>query len=113
MRQKPKKSVQKSVHKSVHHAVRDAVHHDEDEHLDGVDIAVDAIAPTSALNSNVLVLNRFYQAIRIVNVRRAFAMLCKDLAEVIHIDVAADGSQQWSNLDFSSWQEMSELRREF
>lgn len=72
-----------------------------------------AVAPASALGSNVLVLNRFYQAIRIVNCRRAFALLCKELAEVIHIEPTADGGQTWSNLDFSSWQEMSELRREF
>lgn len=69
--------------------------------------------PPSALNANVLVLNRFYQAIRIVNVRRAFTLLCKDLAEVIHIEAAADGGQQWLNLDFLSWREMSELKREF
>ena len=61
----------------------------------------------------MLVLNRFYQAIRIVNCRRAFALLCKELAEVIHIEPTPDGGQSWSNLDFSSWQEMSELRREF
>ena len=67
----------------------------------------------SALHANVLVLNRFYQAIRIVNVRRAFTLLCKDLAEVIHIEQAPDGSQQWSNLDFSSWRDMSELKLEF
>jgi 5-methylcytosine-specific restriction endonuclease McrA len=65
------------------------------------------------LSANVLVLNRFYQAIRIINVRRAFAMLCKDLAEVIHIDTAADGNVQWLNMDFSSWQELSELRAQF
>lgn len=74
------------------------------------------IPPTqiaSALNANVLVLNRFYQAIRIVNVRRAFTLLCKDLAEVIHIEPAADGGQQWLNLDFANWREMSELKLEF
>src|SRR5690606_25203411 len=78
----------------------------------GIDAnAVDPrLVVASALNQNVLVLNRFYQAIRIVNVRRAFTMLCKDLAEVIHIEPAADGSQVWTNLDFSSWQELSELR---
>lgn len=70
-------------------------------------------APGSALGSNVLVLNRHYQALRIVNCRRAFALLCKDLAEVIHIEPAADGSQSWSNLNFSSWQELSELRHAF
>ena len=102
MRQK-----QKQNQHANHHA------HEADDYLDGVDIAAAGAIVASALNSNVLVLNRFYQAIRIVNVRRAFSMLCKDLAEVIHIDVAADGSQQWSNLNFCSWQELSELRREY
>ena len=43
----------------------------------------------SALNANVLVLNKFYQAIRVINVRRAFSLLCRDLAEVIHIGAVA------------------------
>ena len=33
-----------------------------------------------ALSANVLVLNRFYQAIRVINVRRAFSLLCRELA---------------------------------
>jgi 5-methylcytosine-specific restriction endonuclease McrA len=65
----------------------------------------------SPLNANVLVLNRFYQAIRVVNVRRAFSMLCRDLAEVIHIE-AVEGSA-WQNLNFDSWQELSELKHAF
>jgi len=74
--------------------------------------AAEAVA--SALSANVLVLNRYYQAIRIVNVRRAFSMLCRDLAEVIHIEPAADGvGQQWMNLDFGSWQELSDLKRAY
>jgi hypothetical protein len=67
----------------------------------------------SSLSANVLVLNRFYQAIRVVNVRRAFSLLCRDLAEVIHIEARDDGSNVWQNLDFSSWQEMSELKNQF
>ena len=34
----------------------------------------------------MLVLNRFYQAIRVINVKRAFSLLCKELAEVVHIE---------------------------
>jgi len=71
-------------------------------------------ASASALNANVLVLNRVYQAIRVVNVRRAFSLLCRDLAEVIHIEQAADGSvSRWQNLDFSEWQELSQLKASF
>ena len=34
-------------------------------------------AGVAALSANVLVLNKFYQAIRVVNVRRAFSLLCR------------------------------------
>jgi len=34
-------------------------------------------AGVTALNANVLVLNKFYQAIRVINVRRAFSLLCR------------------------------------
>src|SRR3954468_20210153 len=56
-----------------------------------------------ALNANVLVLNRFYQAIRVVNVRRAFSLLCRDLAEVVHIETDSAGQSKWHNLDFTEW----------
>ena len=67
----------------------------------------------SALNANVLVLNKHYQAIRVINVRRAFAMLCKELAEVVHIDTDAAGQSRWTNLDFGEWAELSQLKAEF
>jgi 5-methylcytosine-specific restriction endonuclease McrA len=68
----------------------------------------------SALNANVLVLNRYYQAIRVINVRRAFSLLCKELAEVVHIEAdEATGQTRWQNLDFSEWTELSQLKREF
>src|ERR1700689_1832708 len=67
-----------------------------------------------ALNANVLVLNKFYQAIRVINVRRAFSMLCRDLAEVVHIETdASTGHSTWQNFDFASWQELSLLKKEF
>src|SRR5688572_20103920 len=62
---------------------------------------------TSALAASVLVLNRQYVAVHVVNVRRAFALLCKELAEVIHLE---DG--QFANYDFNAWLEMCELRAE-
>ncbi|HRK32271.1 MAG TPA: HNH endonuclease [Tepidisphaeraceae bacterium] len=67
----------------------------------------------SALSANVLVLNKFYQAIRVINVKRAFSLLCKDLAEVIHIETDAQGKSQWLNLNFGGWQELSELKQKF
>lgn len=65
-------------------------------------------ANASALNSSVLVLNRQYRAIHVVDVKRAFGLLMRELAEVIHIE---DGV--YANYDFTSWQEISALRAEF
>src|SRR5436189_3245006 len=71
------------------------------------------MALSSALSANVLVLNKFYQAIRVVNVRRAFSLLCKQMAEVVHIETDAQGQSKWQNFNFESWQEVSALKREF
>ena len=68
---------------------------------------------TPALGANVLVLNKFYQAIRVINVRRAFSLLCRDLAEVIHMEPVASGESRWQNLNFSGWQELSQFKAEF
>jgi len=65
-------------------------------------------AEASGLNSSVLVLNRHYMAVHVVNVRRAFGLLVNQLAEVIHIE---DG--QFSNHDFDSWRAVSEARASF
>lgn len=59
------------------------------------------------LLSSVLVLNRSYVAVRVVNVRRAFVMLFRDAAEVIHIE---DGA--YANFDFASWCQWSAFSRE-
>jgi len=60
------------------------------------------------LNAQVLVLNKMWMAIRVVDARRAFSLLCKDLAEVIRVD---DGS--YATHDFASWTELSEMREDF
>ena len=62
----------------------------------------------SALESNVLALNRLYLAIHVMSAKRAFCLLCKGLAEVIDTQ---DGA--FVNYDFSSWQEVSEYRKLF
>lgn len=62
----------------------------------------------SALSCNVLVLNRHYMAIHVINVKRAFSLLCRGLAEVLHVE---DG--QYQNYDFDTWLEVSEFKREF
>ena len=65
-------------------------------------------AEPSALSASVLVLNRQYMAVHVVNVRRAFSLLVNCLAEVIHIE-----NGQYANYDFQSWREISELRAAF
>ena len=57
---------------------------------------------------SVLVLNRLYMAVHVVNVRRAIALLFRELAEVIHIEAG-----RYVNYDFLSWREISQLKLEF
>ncbi len=71
------------------------------------------LALPSSLAANVLVLNKYYQAIRVINVRRAFSMLCREMAEVIHIETDDVGKSKWQTFDFEEWQELSLLRQEF
>ncbi len=67
-----------------------------------------AMAHSAALEASVLVLNRQYMAIHVVDVKRAFGLLLRELAEVIHIE---DG--QYGNYDFDSWRDVSQLQAEF
>jgi 5-methylcytosine-specific restriction endonuclease McrA len=63
---------------------------------------------TSVLDEKVLVLNRLYAAVRVVSARRAFTLLCKQVAEVIAIE---DG--HYRNYDLASWSQIAELQRQF
>jgi 5-methylcytosine-specific restriction endonuclease McrA len=65
-------------------------------------------AAVSPLSASVLVLNRLYMAVHVVSVRRAFGLLFRELAEVIHVEEG-----QYANYDFHSWREISELRAAF
>ena len=65
-------------------------------------------ANVSPLHCNVLLLNRHYAALRVVSARRAFSLLFRDLAEVVHVE---DG--QYLSYDFNSWVEVSQARRRF
>ncbi len=62
----------------------------------------------SALEASVLVLNKLFMAVHVISVRRAFVLLCKDLAEVV---TEEDG--QFLTYDFASWREVSEFRLNF
>jgi 5-methylcytosine-specific restriction endonuclease McrA len=66
-----------------------------------------AVVASNPLQSSVLVLNRFYLAVHVINVRRAFGLLCRDLAEVVHFDEG-----RFSSYSFNAWREFSELRME-
>lgn len=60
---------------------------------------------SDALASSVLVLNRLYVAVHVIGVRRAFSLLCRELAEVIHCDEG-----RFANYDFEAWREFCDLR---
>jgi 5-methylcytosine-specific restriction endonuclease McrA len=66
------------------------------------------VAATDALGASVLVLNRFYMAVHVINVRRAFTLLFRELAEVVHLEQG-----QYANYNFDSWREISELKANF
>jgi 5-methylcytosine-specific restriction endonuclease McrA len=59
----------------------------------------------SPLDASVLVLNKLFMAVHVISVRRAFILLCKELAEVVSLE---DG--QFATYDFASWREISEYR---
>jgi 5-methylcytosine-specific restriction endonuclease McrA len=62
----------------------------------------------TGLDSKVLVLNKLYMAMRVVSARRAFILLAKELAEVVHVE---DG--RYLNYDFESWRDIAALQKEF
>lgn len=62
----------------------------------------------SGLTAKVLVLNRLYMALRVIPAKRAFSLVCRDLAEIIHVEEG-----QYHAFDFNSWTEVSEFRQQF
>ena len=69
-----------------------------------------------SLDVPVLLLNKHYAALRVITARRAFSLLCKELAEVVHVEgeagVVGVGSATFSNYDFAQWLEVSALQHE-
>ena len=61
--------------------------------------------PSTALQASVLVLNRLYMAVHVIGVRRAFGLLCRELAEVIHHE-----ERTFANYNFDAWRDVSSLR---
>jgi 5-methylcytosine-specific restriction endonuclease McrA len=69
---------------------------------------ISAARPADPLSASVLVLNRFYMALRVVSIRRAFVLLYKRLAEVVSVE-----DDSFATYDFHTWTELSEYKREF
>ena len=63
---------------------------------------------TDVLTDTVLVLNRGYSPIAITSVKRAIHKIANARAEIITVENGA-----YCNYDFTSWAEVSELKREF
>jgi 5-methylcytosine-specific restriction endonuclease McrA len=57
----------------------------------------------NVLNTNVLVLNKLYIALKVISVRRAFIFLAKDYAEVIH-----KSNERFEGYRFHHWIEQSQ-----
>ena len=63
---------------------------------------------SSPLEASVLVLNKLVMAVHIISVRRAFCLLCKDLAEVVSLEEG-----QFATYNVASWREVSEYRARY
>ena len=61
-----------------------------------------------ALEASVLVLNKMFMAVHVISVRRAFCLLCKELAEVVSLE-----GDRFTTYDFTSWRELSAFRDQF
>jgi len=57
----------------------------------------------SSLHTNVLVLNRLWQAVNICTAKRALCLVFQGHAQVVH----HSGTNQFSTLDFQSWCDLS------
>lgn len=62
---------------------------------------------SSALQASVLALNRNFQAVQVISVRRAFCLLVKDLAEIVHVD-----GGHFSSYTFGSWLDFCQMKLE-
>ncbi|MFL6596189.1 MAG: hypothetical protein ACJ8HQ_12165, partial [Chthoniobacterales bacterium] len=63
---------------------------------------------TTLLNTQVLVLNRLWQAVNICSARRAFALVYQGHAQI----VSSDPENNFLTHDFDSWLDLSQLAPE-
>lgn len=61
-----------------------------------------------ALSSSVLLLNRFYMAVRIISAKRAMSLVYREMAEIVSVE---DG--KFLSYDFEDWLEVSLARDRF
>lgn len=61
-----------------------------------------AMHHVASLESNVLVLNKFFMALHVISAKRAFVLLCKETAEVVSVD-----SGKFNSYDFDGWKDVS------
>ncbi len=59
------------------------------------------------MQASVLTLNRHFVPVHVLSSPRAFCLLCKGLAEVVHVE---DG--HYASLDFQAWREHSQTKLE-
>ena len=73
--------------------------------IDSASVVPFAAVPmgNEGLNAKVLVLNKAYAAMRVVSARRAFCLLAREIAEIIHVDTSPTGNGQYLNYDLASW----------
>ena len=64
-----------------------------------------SIESPHVLDASVLVLNRLFMAVHVISVRRAFCLLCKEIAEVVSVE-----GDQFASYNFESWRQVSEFR---
>lgn len=62
---------------------------------------------------DVLLLNRNYQALRVIDVQRTFKLLIEDRAEVLEVEEDANGHARYYNFGFADWAELSRFKAEF
>lgn len=66
------------------------------------------VEESSGLDSSVLVLNRFFMAVHVITARRAFSLVCKRVAEVVHVV-----DDRYEAFNFEGWREISQYREFF
>lgn len=60
------------------------------------------------LSTSVLLLNRFYMALRVISAKRALMLLYRDMAEVVAVEEG-----QYLSYDFNSWVDVSAAKAQF